>query len=68
MIKISVDTEKELNIVRRVLRDEACSHTSCNNLKRQDSSVCAECVERYCEITVKLYKREIVEKQERIVV
>lgn len=68
MIKISVDTEKELNIVRRVLRDEACSHTACNNLKKQNSLVCDECVERYCENMVELYKREIVEIPERVVV
>ena len=69
MIKIVVDTEKELDIIRRVLRNEACSHSStCNNLLKQDHSICATCVDRYCENNVILYKNETVEIRQEIVV
>lgn len=69
MIKIVVDTENELNIVRRVLRTEACSHTpsqTCQNHGRHDLTLCAECVDRYHNMKVKLYKNEIVEIPEEI--
>ena len=68
MIKIAVDTEEELNVVRRVLRDEACSHSQCHNLAKQDTTLCAECVTKYCEYKVRLYKKEIVEIPSPVVV
>lgn len=66
MIKIVVDTEEELNIVRRVLRTEACSHQNCHNLGKRDLTLCAECVDRYHNMKVRLYKNEIVEIPEKI--
>lgn len=60
MIKISVDTERELEYMRRVLRDEACSHSSCG---RGDKDECPGCTDSYFKDKVTLYKREIVETQ-----
>lgn len=68
MIKIVVDTEEELNIVRRVLRTEACSHNTCSPVARIDHSLCTECVENYCNDKVELYKIETVEMPKMIVV
>ena len=68
MIKIVVDTEEELNIVRRVLHVEACSHTPRIDLCKPDHLQCDECVDGYCENKVILYKRETVEIRERVVV
>ena len=68
MIKISVDTTEELNIVRRVLRDEACSHSTCHNLEKRISTVCNDCINEYYTNRVKLYKREMVEMPEDVVV
>lgn len=66
MIKISVDTEEELKIVRRVLETEACSHSS--NCQGQHTARCKDCVKQYCENKVRLYKREMVEMPEDVVV
>lgn len=57
MIRISVDTEEELQIVRRVLKSEACLHHNC-----QDRCNCGECIDDYCKNRVALYKREVVEE------
>lgn len=65
MIKIIIDTEEELNIVRGILRDEACSHKPCTT---PDSTRCADCVEDFCKNKVRLYKKEIVEIPASIVV
>lgn len=60
MIKIVVDTQEELNIVRRVLKTEACSHYTCH--AEHTSTDCNECVVNYCAHSVKLYQREVVEE------
>ena len=66
MIKISVDTEEELKIVRRVLETEACSHSS--NCQGQHTTRCKDCVKQYCENKVGLYKKEVVEIPSPLVV
>ena len=58
MIRISVDTEMELEYMRRVLRDEACSHNTCGH---NDKTECFGCVENYFKDCVQLYKRSTVE-------
>lgn len=63
MIKISVDTEEELQYVRRVLKSEACLHNNCN-----DRCFCGECIDNYFENHVALYKREGVEEPAPLVV
>ena len=68
MIKITVDTVDELNIVRRILHTEACANRTCPNLGKRDTSLCAKCIDVYCENRVKLYKNEIVEVPEKVVV
>ena len=65
MIRITVDTEEELNIVRRVLLTDSCSH---NNCQGKYTSRCNECVEKYCENKVALYKKETVEIPQKVVV
>lgn len=64
MIKISVDTEEELQHVRRVLKSEACSHNCCPTYDKD----CCVCIDTYCEDKVRLYKREVVEEPAPIVV
>ena len=67
MIKIAVDTEEELNVVRRALLTETCSHMP-DCTKTQTRVDCAECIDRYCKDKVCLYKKEIVEIPAPIVV
>ena len=69
MIRISVDTENEISIVRRVLKSEACSHSSnCARTITEENFKCADCIEEYVKGKVELYKREMVEESVPIVV
>ena len=63
MIRITVDTEEELQYVRRVLKSEACLHYDCH-----DKCNCSECINIYHKNSVKLYKREMVEVPAPLVV
>lgn len=66
MIKITVDTEEELNNVREALKDIACTNTTCSE---QDLHIpCSECMGNYFKSKVLLYKKEIVEIPAPIVV
>lgn len=68
MIKVVVDTEEELNVVRRVLETETCSHSTCPDGVESRHIRCGECVDKYCENQVILFKKEIVETPAPLVV
>lgn len=60
MIRIIVDTVDEATMVRRVLATKAKTEM-CTHCSAEDIPNCFKCVADYCEGTVELYKREIVE-------